>query len=79
MGYFDKTYFNEALIENGSEIPSIVIIGYSEDKQSYLDKYVRFSINASKRQSWEKMFLNYKLKTPLTPEYVKKYSDSLEM
>ncbi|MCX6250164.1 MAG: hypothetical protein NTX61_05370 [Bacteroidetes bacterium] len=79
VGYFDKTYFNEALIENGSEIPSIIIIGYSEDKQSYLDKYVRFLVNASKRQSWEKMFFNYKLKTPLSPEYVKKYSDSLEM
>jgi hypothetical protein len=25
------------------------------------------------------LFFNYKLKTPLTPEYVKKYSDSLEM
>ena len=79
VGYFDRIYFDEILIENNSEIPSIVIIGYSEAKQSYFDKYVRFSVNASKRQSWEKIFFNYKLKTPLTPEYVKKYTDSLEM
>jgi len=25
------------------------------------------------------LFFNYRSKTPLTPEYVKKYSDSLEM
>jgi nitroreductase len=79
VGYFDSTYFNEVHIEDGFEIPSIVIIGYSEDRQPYLDKFVRLSVSASKRQSWEQMFFNYNLKTPLTPEYVKKYSDSLEM
>jgi Putative TM nitroreductase len=79
VGYFDYTYFNEISIEDGFDIPSIVIVGYSEEKQTYQDKYIRFTINASKRHSWEKSFFIYKLKTPLTPEYVKKYSDSLEM
>ena len=79
VGYFDSTYFNEVYIEDGFEIPSIVIIGYSEDRQPYLDKFVRFTVSATKRHSWDKLFFNYILKTPLTPEYVKKYSDSLEM
>jgi hypothetical protein len=79
VGYFDYTYFNEVAIEDGFDIPSIVIVGYSEERQTFQDKYIRFTINASKRHSWEKLFFNYKLKTPLTPEYVKKYSDSLEM
>ena len=79
VGYFDSTYFNEVSIEDGFDIPSIVIIGYSEDSQTFQDKYIRFTINASKRHNWDKLFFNYKLKTPLTPEYVKKYSDSLEM
>jgi hypothetical protein len=79
VGYFDYSYFKEVSIEDGFEIPSIVIIGYSDDRQTYQDKYIRFTINASKRQSWGKMFFNYKLKLPLTPEYIKKYSDSLEM
>jgi nitroreductase len=79
VGYFDYTYFNEVSIGDGFEIPSIVIIGYSEDRKPYLDRFVRFTVSASKRQGWEKMFFNYKLKTPLTPEYVKEYSDSLEM
>ena len=79
IGSFDNTFFNEVSIENGFEIPSIVIIGYSEDRQTYLDKFVRFNINASKRQGWEKLFFNYKLKTPITPEPINKYTDSLEM
>jgi hypothetical protein len=79
IGYFDDSYFNEVSIEDGFEIQSIVIIGYSEDRQPYLDRFVRFTIGASKRNSWDKLFFGYKLKTALTPEYVKKYSDSLEM
>jgi hypothetical protein len=79
VGYFDSSYFNEVNIEDGFEIPGIVIIGYSDDRQSYQDKFIRLSISASKRQSWDKLFFNYKLNTPLTPEHLKKYCDSLEM
>jgi nitroreductase len=79
IGYFDDSYFNEVSIEDGFEIPSIVIVGYSEDRKPYLDKFIRFAVSASKRNSWHKLFFNYRLKTPLTPKYVEKYSDSLEM
>ena len=79
VGYFDYAYFNEVSIEDGFDIPSVVVIGYSEDSQTFQDKYIRFIINASKRHSWEKLFFNYRLKTPLAPEYITKYSDSLEM
>jgi len=79
IGYFDNTYFNEIPIEDGFEIPSIVIIGYSVDKQTYQDKIVRFSINASTRNSWDKLFFNYNLKTPLVNRNFKEYADSLEM
>ena len=79
VGYFDYAYFNEVHIEDGFDIPSIIIVGYSDNRQTYQDKFIRLSISASKRQSWDKLFFNYKLKSPLTPEHVKKYCDSLEM
>jgi len=79
IGYFDDTYFNDIHGENGFEIPGIVIIGYSQDKLTNLDKFLRFNVGASKRQSWEKLFFNYKSKTPITPALINKYSDSLEM
>ena len=79
IGVFDSKYFNEVSIEDGFDIPSIVIVGYSYDKPTYQDKFLRFSVNASKRNNWDKLFFDYILKMPLNPEDVKKYSDSLEM
>jgi len=79
IGAFDSTYFNDIFIEDGFEIPSIIIVGYYDDKPTYQDKLLRFSVKASKRQGWDKLFFNYKEKSPLTPENIKKYSDSLEM
>ncbi len=79
IGYFDYGFFNEISIEAGFEIPALIIAGYSEEKQPYLDKFVRFAINATKRTGWDKLFFDYKLRTPLNPGQVIKYSDSLEM
>jgi len=79
IGYFDASFFNEISIEPGYEIPGIVIIGHSDERPSLLDKFSRFSVNASKRHDWGKLFFDYKLKTPLTAGLIQKYSDSLEM
>lgn len=79
IGYFDYGFFNEISVEAGFEIPALIIAGYSEEKQPYLDKFVRFAINATKRTGWDKLFFDYNMKTPLNPEKVIKYSDSLEM
>jgi nitroreductase len=79
IGIFDNAYFQELTIENGFEIPGIVIIGYSEEYLSIQDRFVRFTISSAKRLSWEKLFFNYTSKIPLTPDSVKGYSDSLEM
>lgn len=79
IGYFDYGYFDELSIEDGFEIPSIVIVGYSEEKHPYMDKLGRFTIKASKRHSWDMLFFDYNLKAPLNPEQAGEYSDSLEM
>ncbi len=80
VGYFDPEYFNgEIKIQNGYEIPSIVVIGYPTAAPSLLDTVVRFSAKSTKRQAWGALFFNYHSKAALSPESVKKYSDSLEM
>jgi nitroreductase len=80
VGYFDPEYFNADIkIENGYEIPSIVVIGYPTATPSLLDKVVRFSAKSAKRQAWSALFFNYHSKAALSGESVKKYSDSLEM
>ncbi len=79
IGYFDSGYFTDIVTENGFEIPSIVILGYPEEKTTFFDKVTRYGVKASRRLSWNKLFFNYKLKTPLEQDSVNKYSDSLEM
>ncbi len=80
VGYFDPDYFNgDIKIEKGYEIPSIIVIGYPTAAPSLLDKVVRFSARSAKRQPWDALFFNYHSKAALSPESVKKYSDSLEM
>jgi hypothetical protein len=79
IGIFDENYFNEITVEKGYVIPSIVIVGYSKERQTNLDKFVRFNLKATKRFGWEKLFFNYSSETPLTPDRIGKYSDSIEM
>jgi nitroreductase len=79
VGYFDKNYFNEIDIENGYEIPSIVVVGYSEEQHSFVDKVARLVVSASKRKDWDKLFFNYESKTPINSDFSSHYSDSLEM
>jgi len=79
IGYFDKTYFDEININEGYEIPGIVILGYSSDKQTYIEKLTRLTVSASKRLNREKLFLDYITGLPLKTDQIQKYSDSLEM
>jgi nitroreductase len=80
VGYFDPDYFSgDIKLEKGYEIPSIVVVGYPTAGPSLLDKVVRFTAKSAKRQEWGVLFFNYHSKAVLSPESVKKYSDSLEM
>jgi hypothetical protein len=79
IGIFDDTYFAEITVEDGFEIPGIVIVGYSKDRLTNLDKFVRFNLKASKRLGWEKLFFHYYSQMPLRPEMISKYAESLEM
>lgn len=79
VGYFDQSYFKEIILEAGFEIPSILIVGYAQEKQSAGERLVRLTIKANKRKEWDQLFFNYQTKLPLNPEQISKYTDSLEM
>ena len=79
IGVFDENYFNEITLENSYTIPSIVIVGYSKERQTSLDKFVRFNLKATKRLEWEKLFFNYQSQTPLRSDLIRNYAESLEM
>jgi nitroreductase len=79
IGIFDENYFNEIPVEDGFEIASIVILGYPKERQTNIDKFVRFNLKASKRLGWDKLFFNYQSQTPLLSDSIGKYAESLEM
>jgi hypothetical protein len=66
-------------VKKGLEIPGIIILGYPKEKQTNLDKFIRFTSNASKRKEWTKLFFNYNSQLPLKASAIQKYADSLEM
>ena len=67
VGYFDINYFNEVPIEDGFEIPSIVIIGYSDNKQTYQDKFIRFSIKCIKKTELGQVVFQLQIENPSYP------------
>ncbi|MFA6334806.1 MAG: nitroreductase family protein [Bacteroidales bacterium] len=79
IGYFDHKYFREVKIEAGFVIPSIVVIGYSANKQTLQEKFLRLTANASRRLPWNQLFFDYLSKIPLGAGAINNYSDSLEM
>ena len=44
-----------------------------------MEKLVRLSLKAFKRNDWNELFFNYNSDLPLTQEQIKKYAESLEM
>lgn len=79
VGYFDSLYFDEIIPVNNSEIPSIVILGYPANKRTSLEIFIRYSSKAEQRLDWEQLFFDYQTNAPLKPNFIQKYSESLEM
>ncbi|MFA5848887.1 MAG: nitroreductase family protein [Bacteroidales bacterium] len=87
IGYFDHDYFNDIVLEKGSVIPGLVVIGYAAEKKTIPEKFMRYAVGASQRMLWEKLFFNYHTQVPVNRSQIDsnrdstlyKYSESLEM
>lgn len=87
IGYFDHDYFDDIILEKGSVIPGLVIIGYGAEKKTIPEKLMRYAVGASQRLTWEKLFFNHQTQVPINRSQIDsdsdgtlyKYSESLEM
>ena len=79
VGYFDQSFFKEVEVREDMEIPSIIIVGYAESKQSVGERLVRYAIKAHKRNDWGTLFFNYQTKSPLSNKLEAGYIQALEM
>lgn len=79
VGLFDREYFYNIEIENDLDIPSIVVIGYANEKTPLKEKLIRKVVNADKRKPWDKLFFDYETNSSLNKNEETLYSESLEM
>jgi len=79
VGMFDREYFNDIQIENNLVIPSILVLGYANEKMPVKEKLIRKAVKADKRKSWETLFFNYETAEVLKTEDVELYVESLSM
>ncbi len=78
-GFFNKSLFSAKINSSSNEIvPAITPIGYYLQR-TIKEKAIRSFVKANKRFSWDRLFFNGKLNTPLTSEDRGGYSELLEM
>ena len=79
-GTFKKSEFASAMGVKEKEIfPAISPLGYSADKKSLTDSFVRLVAKSAHRKAWEELFFNNNFSTPLNKTDCGEYADSLEM
>jgi hypothetical protein len=79
VGLFDKEYFNDIELESNLDIPSILVIGYANEKIPLKEKLIRKAVNADKRKPWETLFFNYETSESLNPDSIQPYVETLQM
>ena len=68
-GTFRKSVFSKMISLKDDEIlPSVISIGYTDDKKRKLDHVVRGLVKASRRKPWERLFYSEYFATPLTKD-----------
>jgi len=78
-GFFNKSLFSIKINSSSNEIvPAITPIGYPVQR-TIKEKTIRLFVKANKRFSWDRLFFNSELNTPLTREDGGEYSELLEM
>jgi len=78
-GFFNRSLFSVKINSTRNEIvPAITPIGYYIQR-TIKEKVIRSFVKANKRFSWDRLFFNGSLNTPLTREDVGEYYELLEM
>ncbi|MFW9999299.1 MAG: nitroreductase family protein [Candidatus Hodarchaeota archaeon] len=78
-GFFNKSLFSAKINISSNEIvPAITPIGYPIQR-TIKEKVVRSFVKANKRFSWDRLFFDGNLNTPLSSGELGKYSEMLEM
>lgn len=79
-GTFNRNQFENVLNLNENEsIGVLIAIGIKKDKQSFVDRAVRYAAKSNHRKPWEEIFYLDNIDTPLIKSSLDKYDKVLEM
>jgi len=79
-GTFNRNQFENVLSLNENEaIGVLVAIGIRKDKQSLMDRTVRYVAKSNQRKPWSELFFLDNFDTPLTKSKLDQYDKVLEM
>lgn len=79
-GTFNRNQFENVLNLNENEsIGVLIAIGIKKDKQSFVDRAVRYAAKSNQRKPWEELFYLDDIETPLLKSSLDKYDKVLEM
>lgn len=79
VGSFKRSNFAQKVeTKEGETVVGITPVGYSHEKRTLTDKFIRFTARSHKRKQWDELFFENNMKTPLQKEAAGKYAVALE-
>jgi len=79
-GTFNRSQFESVLnLDENESIGVLIAIGYKKDRQSIMDKAVRYMAKSNSRKSWNELFFDKDITTPLDRIQIGLYDKVLEM
>lgn len=79
-GTFNRNQFETVLnLDENESIGVLIAIGYKKDRQSIMDKAVRYMAKSNSRKPWNELFFDKDITTPLDRIQIGLYDKVLEM
>lgn len=79
-GTFNRSQFESVLnLDENESIGVLIAIGYKKDRQSIMDKAVRYMAKSNSRKPWNELFFDKDITTPLDRIQLGLYDKVLEM
>jgi len=79
-GTFNRSEFAEKMNLAGAELlPAVSPVGYPGDRRSLIDRVFRFSAGSNRRRSWDELFFDGNIESPLSKDSAGSYETPLGM
>ena len=79
VGYYNPYMIKDVNVGDGQVVPAAIFVGYAAERRSLVEKVARYTVKASARHEWDKIFFDEDFEHPLSREAAGPYAGALEM